>query len=293
MSSAARRRELAEMTANAVAAVRARVSSAAGAAEEVDRLLRRAEESLGELPGQAERIRSAAEFSGPPFSNWQAYQDGVEQRFHESRSHFGNAQYYADDIGRRLDGAQDLVRQVRGQLDEARMPLRYAREFLDELENLPADEAEQQGSQIAGAGVPELTTATMRERLDRLGAAIESASQGVDATDRRIRDARRNVEALRGVSVGFEGPERGAALVDQVGRAVKADVDALNGGLKEAYAADDAAGQATAKANELAIAVHAGLNPTPRSAQTIQRPPVEDPRRAWSEGRDLGPTVGR
>jgi ABC-type transporter Mla subunit MlaD len=304
MSRQDRAETLAETTANAVAAVRAKVSIAAETAEKIDGVLRRAEESLVQLPKQADRIRSAAEPTGRVFTNARDYANDLEDRLGNSRAAFSNAQSYADDINRQLEFAQGGIDALRKELGEAATPLGYAKEFLDELENLPDDEpSEEQAAtsggpsaerspEVASTGKQPMTTATLRDRLTQLESAMQAATERIGTTAQRLHNARTNVQELRGASVGFENPTASAARVDRVHGNLTNDLAGIQGNT-ETYAAHYEANQATAKANELAIAVHAGLNPTPRSEQTTPGSAPEDPRRAWSEGRDLGPEIKR
>jgi len=134
-----------------------------------------------------------------------------------------------------------------------------------------------------------MTPAKLRERLTKLETAIAAAAAGAERTAQRLSTARKNVAKLAPVP-GIWRNEN-LAVVYEVGGALREDFSGLQAGVGTADAAHVQAGQSTAAADDLAIAVRAASNPTPKSAQVTPGAAPEDPRRDRSEGR--GPGQGR
>jgi hypothetical protein len=251
--------DLAEKTLNAVASVRARMSRAVRSAEEVDRALWQTEKSIGDLPVPPQEAQ-------PP-------QDQAQRSF-------VGAQADASAINLSLRDAQHGVVELRDELTAGAAALTQAKGFLDELENLP-DEA---------AAGQQLSTARMRERLTELDTAIAAAAAGAEKTAHRLDTARKNVQPLVPEVGGYNhrDPVQGAALAGQVGDTLRRDFSGLQAGVGTAYAAHVEADRSTAEANELAIAVRAASNPTPKSAGATPAAAPEDSRRDRSGGQVRG-----
>jgi chromosome segregation ATPase len=279
-----RAEQLAEMTANAVAAARIALSNAGLAAEQVNTRLARAENDLAELPRQA---------------------GSVLQPDNNPRTHLLNAQSYADDIDRNLRFAQEALEEVRSELARSAQPLGYAKEFLAELESVSTEDQVDAGQQeTAGAQqqavdeelkapgqVPE-TAATLRKRLENLEKAVAAATVGVKTTAANLHAARTSLQPLRHASMDHRDREATASLISRTGRSVTSEVQSLNNSLENAHESHHKADEATRAANELAIAVHAGTNPTRPAEQKTPAGSAEDPRKLWAEGR-LGPQLDR
>ena len=296
--SAERATALVRMAADAMVAARNKIGIAADTAEEIDRMFRQAEDAGERLPRQADEIRTIADYQGLPFDTAQEEQADLERRRGNAEEFLGKAQTQASNVDMHLEFAQNRIPQLREELGAADIPIKDARAFLDELDNLPPDPETPAGAQSAPSaglsadGEP-LTTATLRDRLTKLETAVETAKAGVNTTETRLGAARINAQRLSGASVSSADIAASAELVEQVSGKLTADVSALRGDVGSTYTAGTEASQTAAKADELATAMRAGLNPTPLSQQTTPGTAGNDPRPDWAAGRDLGPSQDR
>jgi hypothetical protein len=264
---------LAESTVNALTAARTSLGFAAESADEADQVLRRGENDLAELSGQVNRIRYAGDEP-------QRTPEDVATEVHR---HFRNAQELASDVDRRLQAGAGGLREARDHLEQSARAIAAGRQFVDELEQIPG----RQGPR----------TEQLRDRLANLDRAVHGAMAGVDRTGWRLAAAHRNIEPLL-EGHGYTGdPARTAAMVSEAATGADQDVMHARSGIRTLREDFDTARPdahiAARDSDELATAIRAGTNPTPRAQQTAPRPAGEDPRRAWSEGRDLGSDLNR
>ncbi|TWD79755.1 hypothetical protein FB561_0820 [Kribbella amoyensis] len=253
--------DLAEKTLNAVASVRTRLGRAVAAAEESDGRLWEAEKALVELPAlptAAETDRSAAgSEASPPQMDRQTY---------------SHAQYQAGIIHSALADAQRGVDTLREELTSGAAALDQATTYLDQLEKLPGD----------GSAQP---TAGLRERLAGLEAAIEVAGRGAERTTQRLDAARTSIQPLvyEVGEVNYWGPGQAGA---RAGRAasIRQTLPGIQAGVGTISAAHVQADRSTADAIELANAVRAASNPTPRTGQAASGTTSEEVRRDRSQG---------
>lgn len=264
---------LADSTVNALTAARTSFGFAAETVDEVDRYLHRSENDILELGGQVNRIRYAGDEP-------QRTGEDVAVEVHRQ---FGSAQELAGDIDRRLRAGTSGLRDAQDHLEQSARAIAAARQFVGELEQLPGQQNER--------------TAQLRERLANLDRAVHGAMDGVERTGSRLTAARRNLEPVLEGRAYTDDPARTAAVVNEASSTVDRDVlNARNSirTLREDF--DTTRPDVTAAArdsDELATAIRAGTNPTPRAQQTASASQPEDPRRAWSEGRDLGHDIKR
>jgi predicted nucleic acid-binding Zn-ribbon protein len=264
---------LADSTVNALTAARTSLGFAAETADEVDQVLRRSENDIVELGAQVNRIRYAGDEP----------QRTAEDVAVEVRRQFGNAQELAGDVDRRLRAGASGLQNTQDHLEQSARAIAAGRQFVGELEQLPG----QQNARVA----------QLRDRLANLDRAVHGAMEGVDRTGAQLTAARRNLEPVLEGRAYTDDPARTAAVVNEAGSTVDQDVlNARNSirGLREDFDTTRPDVNAAARdSDELATAIRAGTNPTPRPQQTASAAQPEDPRRAWSEGRDLGHDISR
>jgi hypothetical protein len=227
--------QLAEQAANALAEARRSLGVAADVTDEVDKVLRRSENGIDELPAHARLMR---ETEDPQLRLRNAYRaaEVIEQRLRDGQAGLGDVREHLDQGARALDAG---------------------RQILTELERLPGQQGE--------------ATDHLRSRLDGLGRAVRDAGEGVEEAGKRLAAARRNIEPLIYAPGHIDDPHRTATVIGDTGANVQNDVMAVRrrlAGLREDF---DAAGpNATAAARQsadLAVAARAAMNPTPASAQ--------------------------
>jgi ABC-type transporter Mla subunit MlaD len=255
---------LAEMASNALYAARSSLANAAEVTDMVDRRLRGAEHDIASVAGMASRVR---------------YAETAE----DAEPILRQARQTADEIHDDLRRGRRGVGEVRDYLAQGAREIAAGRSFLDELDSLPGRRSE--------------TNDQLRHRLAALDRAVQGAMEGVDRTDQRLVTARQNLEPLLNVPGTVHDQARTAAVVQEAGSEAERAVGAARqdlGMLREdvEYAEPDAKHLAH-DSSELAVAIRAGTNPTPPSARTTPGASPEDPRRAWSEGRDLGQGLNR
>jgi predicted nucleic acid-binding Zn-ribbon protein len=264
---------LADSTVNALTAARTSLGFAAETADEVDQVLRRSENDIVELGAQVNRIRYAGDEP----------QRTAEDVAVEVRRQFGNAQELAGDVDRRLRAGASGLQNTQDHLEQSARAIAAGRQFVGELEQLPG----QQNARVA----------QLRDRLATLDRAVHGAMEGVDRTGAQLTAARRNLEPVLEGRAYTDDPARTAAVVNEASSTVDQDVlNARNSirGLREDFDTTRPDVNAAARdSDELATAIRAGTNPTPRAQQTASAAQPEDPRRAWSEGRDLGHDLNR
>jgi hypothetical protein len=251
---------LAEQAASALAAARRSLGLAADVTDEVDKVLKRSENGIDELPDHARLMR---ETNNPQWS-------------------LLNANRAAEVIEQRLRVGQSGIADVRDHLDQGARALDAGRQFLTELEQLPG----QQGKELD----------RLRFRLDGLGRAVRDAGEGVDEAGKRIAAARRNIEPLIYPPNHIDDRHRTAAMIGNTGANVQNDVMAVRSrlaGLREDFdLTQPNATVAAWQSAELATAARAAMNPTPASAQRSSAGSSEiDPWRR-NEG-PQGPNVER
>ncbi|MFG1815943.1 hypothetical protein ACGFIF_19425 [Kribbella sp. NPDC049174] len=249
---------LAEMTANALNTARTSLGDAADLTDVVDRRLRDVEHGVGVLSDQANRVRFA-------------------ENQEEAEFPLRTARYAAYDVQEDLRRAQGGIDEVRDRLEQSARSIAAGREFLNELDELPGQRSEANDQ--------------LRYRLAAFDRAVHGAIAGVERTDWRLRTARENLEPLVNVPGTVHDQGRAAAVIQEAGSDATQAVDGARGGirtLREDFEATwSEASNISHDSNELADALRAGMNPTKPAEQTGPASSAEDPRRAWSEGRDL------
>ncbi|TDD63105.1 hypothetical protein E1263_02030 [Kribbella antibiotica] len=230
---------LADIAANALHSARGSLGRAAHVTQEVDNYLRRSEEELAYLPGQANQVRAA---------------EG------ETRPFVRNAQHLAGTADDRIRHGQAGIAEVRNQLDQGANALRAGREALNELSTLPVQH----------------DTAAMVRLAYKIGAldnAVQNAHHGMDEASRRLTSARDSLAPLVN-GAPTQDRESTAALINQ--SATAADTQLANarlglGTLNESFATTQGDSQAAA-ADSADLARHfaAAANPTPSAAQQHQ-----------------------
>ncbi|GAB2633676.1 hypothetical protein [Kribbella swartbergensis] len=250
---------LAEMTSNALQAARGSLGNAADLTDEVDRRLRGAENDITSVTGMANRVRYAATAE-------------------DAEPILRNARQMADEIREDLRRGQRGVGEIRDYLEQGARAIAAGRSFLDELDSLPGRQSDSNDQ--------------LRYRLAALDRAVHGAMAGAERTDWRLTAARQNLEPLLNVPGTVADQSRVAAVIQEVGADTEKAVGDARGGLGALREDFDNtwpdAGNLAHDSAELAHAIRAGTNPTPPSARTTPGASAEDPRRAWSEGRDLG-----
>jgi chromosome segregation ATPase len=249
---------LAEMTANALNAARRSLGEAADLTDVVDNRLRDVEYGVDELSAQANRVRFA---------------ENQEEAEYPLRT----ARYAASEVQEDLRRAQGAIYEVRDRLEQSARAIASGRTFLNELDELPGQRSEANDQ--------------LRYRLDAFDRAVHGAMAGAERTDWRLRAARENLEPLVNVPGTVHDQDRTAAVIREAGADATQAVDGARGGIRTLREDFDAtrseASHISQDSSELAAALRAGMNPTPPSEQTAPGAATEDPRRAWSEGRDL------
>jgi len=249
---------LAEMTANALNAARTSLGEAADVTDIVDRRLRDAEHGVGVLSDQANRVRYA--------------ETGEEAEFP-----LRTARYAANDVQEDLRKAQGGIDEVRDRLEQSARAIAAGRDYLNELDELPGQRSEANDQ--------------LRYRLAAFDRAVHGAMAGAERTSWRLRAARENLEPLLNVPGTVHDQSRTAAVIQEAGSDATQAVDGARGGirtLREDFEATwSEASNISRDSSELADVLRAGMNPTKPSEQTSPAASAEDPRRAWSEGRDL------
>jgi chromosome segregation ATPase len=162
-----------------------------------------------------------------------------------------DAQGYATEAHRKLGQGEELINEVRGQLDQTRDHLANGRRSLDELTRLP----EQQGE----------LTSSLRGRLDTLDTAVRDVSRQMEQVSRKLSVAQGNVEPM--VEQARSGNLQGltSAAVANTARAAEQNVqqakEQLNG-LREGFdKVGPEANAAQRDAVELERVARAGFNP--------------------------------
>ncbi|WP_433162801.1 hypothetical protein [Kribbella sp. CA-247076] len=253
---------LAEMTVNAVTSARASLESAAELTDQVDRRLRWAEDDIASVAGMANRVRDA-------------------ENTEDAEAILRNARYAADEIRESLRRGQGGVAEVREHLEQGARSLAAGRQFMDELDSMPGQRSE--------------VNDQLRTRLVALSRAVDDAMEGTDRTNQRLAAARENLEPLLNVPGAIEDQDRTARVVQEAGTEAEYAVGTARRGLGELREGFENtspdARRIAHDSDELATAIRAGTNPTQPSEQTKAGATAEDPRRAWSEGRDPSKTL--
>jgi chromosome segregation ATPase len=248
--------QLTDETASALVTAKIALTLAADAAQDVDAGLRRAEDEIGELAGQANRM----------------YDSDVPDR------QMMYAQEAAGEIGRRIGRGHEGLDEVRRQLGRASGALEAGRRSLGELEQVPGQQGE--------------ATTRLRRRLDSLSEVVEAAGRGTDRAGERLAETSRDLDRLRQSPERVQDREEAADAIRRAGRNVDEGVMDVRGGLRGLQQGlEDAGSEATTAAREsveLATAARAGLNPTPASAQRVSQGAAEQDLRH----RSAGPTQG-
>jgi chromosome segregation ATPase len=249
---------LAEMTANALHAARSNLGAAADLTETVDNRLRDVEYGVVQVSAQANRVRFAET------------EDEVELPLRTAR-------HAAYEVQEDLQRAQRGIGEVRERLEQSAIAIASGRDFLNELDELPGQRSE--------------ANEQLRYRLAAFDRAVHDAMDGTERTDWRLRTARENLEPLLNVPGAVEDQERTAAVIREAGAEATQSVEGARGGIRSLREDFDhtrsEAMHVSRDSSELADALRAGMNPTKPSEQATPAATPEDPRRAWSEGRDL------
>jgi len=252
----------ADTAVNALSAARNSLSFAADTAVEVDKALFRSEQEIDALRSYASHVRERRD------EPWRSVRSALES---------------GQDVEERLRQAQRGLGEVRDHLEQSARAIAAGREFLDDIERVPGYRSE--------------ATDQLRNRLAGLDRAVHGSIAGVERTGWRLTAAQQNLKPVLEVSLSEEQRERTAATIDEVSAGVTRDVAHARGGIEvlgDNFADDRADAWNVGKdTSDLATAIRAGTNPTPQSAQTAPGALSEDPRVAWSEGRDLGPGLDR
>ncbi|MEV8372695.1 hypothetical protein AB0P21_08150 [Kribbella sp. NPDC056861] len=220
---------LADQVAAAINEARRTLSRSADHAEELGALVRQVEGSVEELN----------------YSGSQAGRADVPTRFLQ------DAQDYASQVHRKLGQGEELIDDVRGQLDQTRDHLANGRRGLDELTRVPEQRSE--------------VTDSLRQRLDTLDAAVRTAGRQVEQVSRKFGVAQGNVEPM--VEDARNGRLQGvtSASVASTGASAGNNVQQAKQQLNELRDGfDRAAPEANAAmrdAAELEQAARAGFNP--------------------------------
>jgi predicted nucleic acid-binding Zn-ribbon protein len=253
---AVRAAELAEMTARALDAARSNLGEAADLTDTVDNRLRDVEYGVDQVSAQANKVRFAET------------DDEVELPLRTAR-------HAAYEVQEDLQRAQRGIGEVRERLEQSARAIAAGRDFINELDELPGQRSEANDQ--------------LRYRLAAFDRAVHGAMAGTERTEWRLRTARENLEPLLNVP-GAGDQERTAAVIREVGADATQAVEGARGGIRTLREDFDhtrsEAMNISRDSSELADALRAGMNPTAPSEQTAPAAP-EDPRRAWSEGRDL------
>ncbi|MEU4608357.1 hypothetical protein AB0F43_35680 [Kribbella sp. NPDC023972] len=263
---------LSDRVTDALADARRHMRLADGALQDADEAIGRSEADINELPQQARLVLQ-----------------------HEvPRVPLENAQSYADQVFRRLGGAQEEVNDAVRRLDQSAQAIGTARSALQELEQLTPG-AEGSGQEEWPKDVP--TVAELRERVELFDEALTAATEGAEDAGWRLGKARDSLRTLLTSGTYIDDRQQTAQMIAEagsnVGRETRAAHDEIKGLGQPFYNADQDSAAALSGASDLHNAVRAGLNPTPRSQQTTPGATVEDPRVAWSQGRDVGQGIDR
>jgi chromosome segregation ATPase len=256
-----RAEELATQTLDAVGSVRTRLGRAVESAVQLDDQLWEIEKSYRERP-ELPRDEPAR-----------------DARPHRS-SVLAAAGGYASRLSKLMRDSRDQVAEVRDQLAAAAAALQQAGDFLDELESLPA----------ADSGQP-ATPADLRQRLADLGSAIATADAGAEHTEQRLGAALRNAAKMQ--RTFGELDTRRVPVVYEASEALNKGLPGLQSGVGTTSTAHAQAVQASAVADDLAVAVRAASNPTSPSDRQTPAPASEQDHRDRAGGPSRGQQLNR
>lgn len=137
----------------------------------------------------------------------------------------------------------------------------------------------------------------LRERLGRLDRAVTAADQGIERTGQHLSAARDKLKPLLEASRWVDDREQTAQMIDSARTGLGEDVSKTRGELRSLSEGDFDNAQADAKVaaaggSDLAAAIHAGMNPTPRTAQqttvtSAEKSPHDRAERGRAQGLDL------
>jgi len=253
---------LADQTAYALIAVRTTLNYAADAADQVDTMLRRAENEIDELSSRASLVRTA-------------------ETAEEAEPHLRLARDAANDLTDDLQRVQRGVDEVREHLEAGGRAIADGRSFLDELDSLPGQRSEANDQ--------------LRDRLAYLDRAVHGAMAGVDRTNWRLNQGQQNLEPLLNVPGTVHDQDRSAAVVQEVGADTGEAIGDARGGVRLLREDLDRtrpdAWSIAQDSVELAHAVRAGTNPTPPSAQQAPAASSEQDHRDRTGGQSRGPQL--
>ncbi|MFI5730216.1 hypothetical protein ACIA49_08865 [Kribbella sp. NPDC051587] len=230
---------LAETAANALSAARSSLGRAADVTRDVDNFLRRSEQEVFELPGQANRI-------------------AVES---EPRPWVRNVQQLADQADQRVRYGQQGINEVRDRLSDGARALKAGRDALTELSELPVEHDQAAMSRLSS-------------RIDALDRAVVDFGEGIDNADRRLVATRETLDPLINSSANVQDRDATAAGITNAAQTADSQLMHTRAGLNTLNQAFDNtqadSHHAAAESADLARAFHAAANPTPRTDQQTQ-----------------------
>ena len=186
------------------------------------------------------------------------------------------ARYLADEVGENLRLAKGGIDEVHERLEQSARAIGAGRDFLNELDEVPDQRSE--------------ATEQLRYLLAAFDQAVQGAMEGVEQTNWRLRTARENLEPLLNVPGTVHDQDRTAAVIQEAGDGTTQSVDGARRDIRTLREDFDTtrsqASNISHESSDLAAALRAGMNPTKPAEQSAPAASAEDPRRAWSEGRD-------
>ncbi|WBQ03101.1 hypothetical protein [Kribbella sp. CA-293567] len=227
--SAQRAAELADHVAQSIQEARGSLTRAANAAEDLGQVTRQIEGSVEELN----------------------YSGSLAGRSDDPARFLRDAQDHASDVYRRLGQGEELIGDVRSQLDQTRDRLTEGRRSLDELTQVPEQRSE--------------VTAGLRQRLDTLDAAVRTAGRQVEQVSRKFAVAQGNVEPMVDQARNGNLQDLTSSSVASTGRSAEQNVQQAKSELRNLREGFDEAGpvanQAQRDAVELDRLARVGFNP--------------------------------
>lgn len=226
--------QLADEAATAIHTARRALGKASSLAGEAGEVLGRAWAGAAELRGTAEQVRTAR----------------------QPRRSVLDAQDSAGFVHQKARFGEEIIAEVRGQLEIARDQLRTGRRALDALSRIPGPEADQVDD--------------LRGRVDKLEDAVHFTGQRVTEVAGKLATARGNVEPMVVQARELDDVEVSSSTVGSTGTSADRNLKAAREGMadlqREFARTDPVASDAERDTIELANTMRAALNPTAQAA---------------------------
>jgi len=237
--------QLADEAATAIYAARRALGNASSLATEAGEMLGRARSGATELRATAEQVRTAE----------------------QPRRYVLDAQDSAGFVHQKAKVGEEILAEVRGQLEIARDQLRTGRRALDALSRIPGPETDQADD--------------LRGRVDKLEDAVHFTGQRVTEVAGKLATARGNVEPMVIQAKDLDDLEVSSSTVSSTGTTADRNLTAAREGMadlqREFARTNPVASDAERDTIELANTMRAALNPTPNPTQNPPQNPTHQP----------------